>query len=70
MAESFQKKESIKKNALRKKVKAGKKLDRKTNNNKGKGLDAMISYVDAYGRPTSIPPEPRTPQGTPESYRS
>ena len=69
MAESFQKKESIKKNLSRKKVKAGKKLDRKTNNNKGKGLDAMIAYVDAYGRPTDTPPETRT-QGTPQSYRS
>ncbi|MHA3789161.1 hypothetical protein ACX0HA_13205 [Flavobacterium hauense] len=69
MADSFQKKESIKKNALKKKLKAGKKLDRKTNNNKGKGFESMLAYVDANGRLTSTPPEVRPTQGTPQSYK-
>lgn len=57
MPDSFQKKENIKKNALKKKIKAFKKEDRKTNNNKGKGLDSMIAYVDENGHLSSTPPE-------------
>lgn len=57
MADSFHKKESIKKNALRKKVKDQKRQERKTNNNKGKGLDSMIAYVDDHGNLSSAPPE-------------
>ncbi|MCW4468744.1 hypothetical protein OGH69_07210 [Flavobacterium sp. MFBS3-15] len=57
MADSFQKKESIKKNALKKKFKASKKLERKTNNNKGKGFESMIAYVDQNGHLTSTPPD-------------
>lgn len=59
MADSFQKKESIKKNALRKKIKASKKLERKTNNNKGKGFESMLAYLDENGRLTNTPPENR-----------
>lgn len=59
MAESFQKKEDIKKNTLRKKLKASKKQERKTNNNKGKGFESMIAYVDANGNLSSTPPESR-----------
>lgn len=59
MAESFQKKESIKKNTSRKKLKAYKKQERKTNNNKGKGFDSMIAYVDGNGNLTSVAPENR-----------
>ena len=59
MAESFQKKEDIKKNLLRKKLKASKKQERKTNNNKGKGFESMIAYVDTNGNLTSTPPENR-----------
>lgn len=59
MADSFQKKESIKKNALRKKIKASKKLERKTNNNKGKGFESMLAYLDENGRLTTTPPENR-----------
>ena len=55
MAESFQKKESIKKNALRKKIKDQKKQERKANNNKGKGLDSMIAYE--LGNLASTTPE-------------
>ena len=57
MAESFQKKESIKKNALRKKIKDQKKQERKLNNNKGKGLDSMIAPVDDVNLPSAPPPE-------------
>lgn len=59
MAESFQKKEDIKKNTLRKKLKASKKQERKTNNNKGKGFESMIAYVDANDNLSSTPPESR-----------
>ena len=69
MADSFQKKESIKKNALRKKIKAGKRLERKTNNNKGKGFESMLAYADVNGRLSATPPEIKPPQGTPQSYR-
>jgi cold shock protein len=57
MAESFQKKESIKKNALRKKMKNQKKEERKLNNNKGKGLDSMIAVVDDINVHSATPPE-------------
>ncbi len=65
MAESFQKKESIKKNISRKKLKASKKQERKINNNKGKGFESMIAYVDANGNLTSTPPESRIIQKAP-----
>ena len=67
MAESFQKKEDNKKNVLRKKIKASKKQERKTNNNKGKGFESMIAYVDANGNLTSTPPESRIIQRAPVS---
>ena len=57
MAESFQKKENNKKNVLRKKIKDQKKLERKENNNKGKGFDSMIAYVDENGHLSATPPE-------------
>lgn len=57
MADSFQKKESIKKNALRKKIKDQKKQERKLNNNKGKGLDSMIAPVEDINVPSSTPTE-------------
>ena len=65
MAESFQKKEDIKKNTLRKKLKASKKQERKTNNNKGKGFESMIAYVDTNGNLSSTPPESRIIQRAP-----
>jgi hypothetical protein len=65
MAESFQKKEGIKKNASRKKNKAHKKQERKLNNNKGKGFESMIAYVDENGHLTSTPPENRLIQKLP-----
>jgi cold shock protein len=57
MADSVQKKESIKKNALRQKEKAQKREERKLNNNKGKGLDSMIAPVEPDGTLTAAPPE-------------
>ncbi|MFL9844833.1 hypothetical protein [Flavobacterium rhizosphaerae] len=67
MADSFQKKEGIKKNVSRKKLKAHKKQQRKTNNNKGKGFDSMIAYVDQYGNLSSTPPENKEIQETKET---
>lgn len=57
MADSVQKKESIKKNALKQKEKAQKKQERKMSNNKGKGFDSMIAYVDQDGNLSATPPE-------------
>lgn len=57
MADSFSKKEAIKKRTQKKKEKTKKKEDRKTHNNKGKGLDSMIAYVDENGFVTSTPPQ-------------
>lgn len=57
MADSFFKKEKNKKKVLKKKFKDQKKEDRKVNNNKGKGFDSMIAYVDENGHLTSTPPE-------------
>ncbi|ASW74326.1 cold-shock protein [Chryseobacterium piperi] len=57
MADSFSKKENFKKKIQKQKEKALRREDRKTNNNKGKGLDEMLTYVDSYGRLTSTPPE-------------
>jgi len=57
MADSVQKKESIKKNALKQKEKAQKKQERKMSNNKGKGFESMIAYVDQNGNLSATPPE-------------
>ena len=57
MADSFFKKENNKKKTIIKKQKAQKRQDRKTSNNKGKGFESMIVYVDANGHFTNTPPE-------------
>lgn len=57
MPDSFQKKESVKKNVAKKKLKDLKRQERKTSNNKGKGFESMIAYVDENGRLSSTPPE-------------
>jgi hypothetical protein len=62
MADSFFKKENNKKKTLIKKQKAQKRQDRKTSNNKGKGFDSMIVYVDANGHFTNTPPEKQLTQ--------
>ncbi|WP_394799678.1 hypothetical protein [Flavobacterium amniphilum] len=56
MADSFYKKENRKKKIEKKKQKSQKREDRKVNNNKGKGLESMIVYVDENGHLTSTPP--------------
>ncbi|MFD2602957.1 hypothetical protein [Flavobacterium suzhouense] len=62
MADSFFKKENNKKKTLIKKQKAQKRQDRKISNNKGKGFESMMVYVDANGHFTDIPPEKQLPQ--------
>ncbi|WP_297334464.1 hypothetical protein [Flavobacterium sp.] len=62
MADSFFKKENNKKKTLIKKQKAQKRQDRKTSNNKGKGFDSMIVYVDKNGHFTDTPPEINKPE--------
>jgi cold shock CspA family protein len=56
--ETFGKKDREKKRAQKRKVKDKKKEERKENNLKGEGLDSMITYVDEYGLPTDLPPDP------------
>ncbi len=56
--ETFGKKEREKKREKKRKEKLAKKEERKANNLKGQGLDNMISYLDANGRPTDTPPDP------------
>ncbi len=57
MADSFSKKENFKKKLQKQKEKAQRREERKTNNNKGKDVDEMFMYVDAYGQLTSTPPD-------------
>jgi cold shock CspA family protein len=56
--ESFNKRENEKKRTKKKQDKQQKKEDRKANSEKGKSLDDMIAYVDAFGNITSTPPDP------------
>ncbi len=56
MGETSSKKENRSKKAKSKEDKAQKALDRKVNNNKGKGLEAMLAYVDENGNLSSVPP--------------
>jgi cold shock CspA family protein len=56
--ETFGKKEREKKRLKKQKDKAAKREDRKANNLKGTDLDSMISYVDEFGNPTDVPPDP------------
>ncbi|GAB3412438.1 cold shock domain-containing protein [Niabella aquatica] len=82
MAESWNKRDRELKKRNLKKQKEEKKLARKENSSKGKGLDDMLAYVDEYGnlsdtipdkRPdavTSIPPVVRNSNDfNPESNR-
>ncbi|MFC6268611.1 cold shock domain-containing protein [Frigoriflavimonas asaccharolytica] len=57
MAESFSKKEKIKKKIAKQKEKNARREDRKENNDKGKDLEDMMMYVDQYGQLTSTPPD-------------
>lgn len=53
------KKENEKKKAKKRQDKQDKKEERKLNNNKGKGLDEMMAYLDENGNLSSTPPDPR-----------
>jgi hypothetical protein len=59
MADSFSKKQQHKKKVLKQKEKDQKKADRKLHNNKGKGFDSMLIYVDENGHFTDTKPEPK-----------
>jgi cold shock CspA family protein len=63
MADSFSKKENFKKKLQKQKEKTAKREERKTNNNKGKGLDEMFLYVDANGQLTETRPEDQNREG-------
>lgn len=65
MADSFFKKENNKKKTLIKKQKAQKRQERKTSNNKGKGFESMIVYVDRNGHFTDTPPDTLAPTSKP-----
>ena len=56
MADSFSKKQLHKKKILKQKEKDQKKADRKLHNNKGKGFDSMLIYVDENGHFTDTKP--------------
>ena len=57
MAETWNKREREQKKRNAKKQKAEKKLERKENSSKGKGIDDMIAYVDEYGNLSDTPPD-------------
>lgn len=59
MSESFSKKEKAKQKAKKKQEKSQKMQERKSNNNKGKGLEEMMAYLDENGNLTSTPPGER-----------
>jgi len=55
--ESYNKREKQKKKQRDRMAKAEKMQERKSNNNKGKGLEDMLAYVDENGNITSTPPD-------------
>lgn len=57
MADSYSKKEQIKKKLEKKKLKNQRREERKTDNNKGKDASENFMYVDEFGRFTETPPE-------------
>jgi cold shock CspA family protein len=57
--ETMGKKEKEKKKQKNRRDKEEKREERKLNNNKGKGLDAMMAYVDEDGNICTTPPDPR-----------
>lgn len=56
--ETMGKKEREKKKRLKKQQKQERKQSRKDNNDKGKGLDDMMVYLDEYGNLSDTPPDP------------
>ena len=60
MAQETQgKKEKEKKKQKNRQDKEQRKEERKANNNKGKGLDSMMAYVDENGNLSDVPPDPK-----------
>ena len=57
MADSFSKKEQIKKKLEKQKAKAMRREERKSDNDKGKDVSEMFMYVDEYGRLSKTKPE-------------
>lgn len=57
MGDSFSKKEQKKRKAKAKQEKAERKQERKVNNNKGKGMEEMLAYVDENGNLSPVPPK-------------
>ncbi len=57
--ETFSKKEREKKKRLKQQDKDMKREARKANNDKGKGLDSMMAFIDENGNLTSTPPDPK-----------
>ena len=56
--ETYSKKEREKKKAIKQRDKKEKAESRKTNSDKGKGLEDMMAYIDENGNITSTPPDP------------
>jgi len=59
MAETWNKKERLKKKQQQKKEKAEKKLERKENARNGNNLESMMAYLDENGNLVSEPPDPK-----------
>ncbi|MDN3594465.1 cold-shock protein [Zunongwangia endophytica] len=59
MGDSFSKKQNAKKKLLKKKLKAQRREERKTDNDKGKSFEDMIAYVDENGNLSDTPPDER-----------
>ena len=53
------KKEKEKKSAQKKREKVERAEERRANNNKGKGLEDMMAYIDENGNISHTPPDPR-----------
>ncbi|HEX4886662.1 MAG TPA: cold shock domain-containing protein [Luteibaculaceae bacterium] len=70
MGATYAKQELEKKRARKKKEKAEKRLDRKSNNDKGKSVEDMFAYVDEMGRITDVPPlkQAHSPQSDTINY--
>jgi cold shock CspA family protein len=57
--ETMGKKEREQKKRKKQKEKSERKNERAANNNKGKGLDSMIAYIDENGNISDTPPDPK-----------
>lgn len=62
MTDSYNKKTLQQKKAKKKQDKIEQRKERKMNNNKGKSLEEMLTYVDEFGNLTDTPPEQQNRQ--------